>query len=117
MSFQPGLFPQPGMPSHPGVPPQPVLYRADRESIENLRTIRRRLHQICQQHRNQWVRIETLDGQTYTGRIVNCDRGFMYLSVRRGPGQPRGLFSPFSSDELILTLVLYELLVITLLYT
>lgn len=102
--------------------PQHMLYQADPNLVPNLRAVRNHLHHICKMHANQVVRIETLDGQTVVGRIVNCDRGLLYLAVpNQGPypGTPRALFgSPFyNSDELILTLVLYELLVITLLYT
>ncbi|WP_249899514.1 hypothetical protein [Paenibacillus sp. PK3_47] len=97
---------------------QRVLYQADNNLVQSLTTLRNRLHHVCRQHANQFVRIETLDGQVYTGRIVGCDRGLFYLAVSK-PGVNRAFFgNPFnSSDEAILTLVLYELLVITLLYT
>ncbi|MBT2289201.1 hypothetical protein J7E73_08655 [Paenibacillus albidus] len=106
MSFQPGGY------------QQQVLYQAETNSIQNLKSIRNHLHKICSQHANQYVRIETLDGQVYMGRIVNCDRGLMYLAVRKQGGHRAFFGSPnYNDDELILTLVLYELLVITLLYT
>ncbi|OBZ19055.1 hypothetical protein A8L34_05825 [Bacillus sp. FJAT-27264] len=94
-------------------PQQQVLYRADNNTIHNLRTVRDKLHNICRVHGNQSVRIETLDGQVYVGRIVGCNGGLMYLKISSQGGQR----SPYSNDEMILTLVLYELLVITLLYT
>ncbi|AKG33622.1 hypothetical protein [Paenibacillus durus] len=97
-----------------GVPQQQVLYQADSQSIQNLKSIRSHLHNICRQHTNQYVRIETIDGQVVTGRIVNCERGFLHLAVPRHGGN-RAFYNPY--DEMILTLVLYELLVITLLYT
>ncbi|MNY83289.1 hypothetical protein D3C86_2259600 [compost metagenome] len=55
-----------------------------------------------------------MDGQIVAGRLLGCDRGFFYLGVQQHGGQ-RAFFG--ASDEAILTLVLYELLVITLLYT
>lgn len=105
MGFQPALH-------------QKVLYQADNNTVQSLTALRNRLHNVCRQHANQSVRIETLDGQVFTGRIIGCDKGLFYLAVSK-PGINRALFgSPFnSSDEAILTLVLYELLVITLLYT
>ncbi|MNO36230.1 hypothetical protein D3C76_262970 [compost metagenome] len=92
-----------------------VLYQADNNYIHNLKSVRDHLHSICRQHVNQFVRVQTLDGQVFTGRILGCDRGLVYLGVKNHGGQ-RAFFGS-SSDEAILTLVLYELLVITLLYT
>lgn len=97
-----------------------VLYQADKHLVQNLHDARNRIHHICSQHANKVVKIETLDGQTFVGRIVNCNRGILYLAVRNPQyGAPRAFWgSPFNNnDELILTLVLYELLVITLLST
>lgn len=94
---------------------QRVLYQADGNYIQNMKSVRNHLHSICRQHMNQLVQVQTLDGQVVVGRIVGCDRGLMYLGVQPHGGQ-RAFFG-FTSDEAILTLVLYELLVITLLYT
>lgn len=94
---------------------QRILYQADNNYVQNLRSVRHHLHGICRQHANQWVRVETLDGQIVTGRIIGCDRGLIHLATRNY-GSQRAFFGS-SSDEAILTLVLYELLVITLLYT
>jgi hypothetical protein len=97
---------------------QKVLYQADNHTIHNLTSIRNHLHHVCRQHVNQYVRIETLDGQVVIGRIVGCNKGLLYLAVSNQGGHRAFFGSPFSNnDELILTLVLYELLVITLLYT
>ncbi|WP_223068949.1 hypothetical protein [Paenibacillus caui] len=97
---------------------QKVLYQADSGSIQTLKSIRSHLHNVCRQHVNQFVRIETLDRQVFMGRIVGCDKGLLYLAVPYQRGHRAFFGSPFfSNDELILTLVLYELLVITLLYT
>ncbi|AOZ91180.1 hypothetical protein [Paenibacillus crassostreae] len=97
---------------------QKVIYQADNNFMENLKSIRHRIHNICRQHANQIVRIETLDGQVIVGRIVSCDRGLLYLAVP-SHGVQRAFYGgpSYTSDEAILTLVLYELLVITLLYT
>ncbi|MDT3426454.1 hypothetical protein J2Z22_001980 [Paenibacillus forsythiae] len=97
---------------------QQVLFKANPASIESLKSLRNHLHHICRTHVNRYVRIETIDGQVFVGRIVHCERGLLTLAVPR-PGGQRSVFgSPYSAqDELILTLVLYELLVITLLYT
>lgn len=94
---------------------QRVVYQADNNYIQNLKSVRHQLHGICRQHVNQFVRVQTIDGQVLTGRIIGCDRGMFYLGVR-DHGEGRAFFGS-SSDEAILTLVLYELLVITLLYT
>ncbi|MGQ5392692.1 hypothetical protein ACT8ZS_17925 [Paenibacillus sp. M.A.Huq-84] len=94
---------------------QQTLYQADPHLTQSLRSIRDRIHHICRHHVSQLVRIQTLDGQVYTGIIVQCEGGFLYLKVPRHDVH-RAFIGP-SSDEVILTLVLYELLVITLLYT
>ncbi|WP_379127421.1 hypothetical protein [Paenibacillus sp. sgz500958] len=93
--------------------PGRVLYQADHNYVQNLRNVRHQLHGICRQHANQWVRVETLDGQVVTGRILGCDRGLIHLATRHHGGHRAFFGSP--TDEAILTLVLYELLVITLL--
>lgn len=92
---------------------QTVLYQADHSYIQNLNSIRHHLHRVCREHVNQIVRVQTIDGQVVTGRIIGCDRGLFYLGVPNQHGAGRAFFGP--SDEAILTLVLYELLVIVLL--
>ncbi|MNI59671.1 hypothetical protein D3C73_1148440 [compost metagenome] len=95
-------------------PQEKVLYQADNNYVQGLKSVRHHLHNVCREHMNQFVRVQTLDGQVFTGRIVGCDRGLFYLRVPNQGGS-RAFFGP--SDEAILTLVLYKLLVITLLYT
>lgn len=89
---------------------QQVLYHADPNAVRTLRSIRDRIHHICNTHVNRLVRVQTMDGHVYQGVIVNCDSGHVYLRVSHPPGH-RAFFGP--SD--ILTLVLFELLVIVLL--
>lgn len=115
---------------------QQVLYQADRDTVESIRSMRNRLHNVCRRHLNQFVRVQTFDGETIIGRIVQCERGMIHLAVpgfggggfgggfggqRQPYGYPFGTpYSPFGSpvyNDVILPLVLYELLAITLLYT
>ncbi|AIQ56357.1 hypothetical protein PBOR_04975 [Paenibacillus borealis] len=97
-----------------GVPMQPkVLYQADQNYIQSMKSLRHHMHSVCRQHVNQIVRVQTIDGQVVTGRILGCDRGLLYLGVQNHHGAGRAFFG--SSDEAILTLVLFELLVIVLL--
>lgn len=88
-----------------------VLYQADPNVVHTLRSIRNRIHHICSSHVNRLVRIQTIDGHVYEGVIVNCDSGHIYLRVSN-PGVHRAFLGP--SDAAILTLVLFELLVIVL---
>lgn len=93
---------------YPATPMQ-VLYQADPNVLNTLRSIRERIHAICNTYVNRYVRVQTLDGRVVEGIIVRCDHGHLYLWVsHRAYGPDTGT---------ILTLVLYELLVITLLYT
>jgi hypothetical protein len=104
----------------PGTP----LYRADQNLLQNLKSIREQIRQFCIQHVNRKVRVETIDGHVYEGTIVDLDNGHLYLSVPvshelRGffPGSFPGFYPGDSYyNNVILPLVLYELLVISLLY-
>ncbi|MCC2685893.1 MAG: hypothetical protein K0R75_2792 [Paenibacillaceae bacterium] len=97
--------------------PEPhVIYKADSHITQNLRAVRDRLRDICRRHANQYVRIETMDGQTIVGRIVNCQDGLLHVAVPHQGGHRPYFGNPYY-NETIMTLVLYELLVITLLYT
>lgn len=94
---------------------QQLLYRADPHTMMTYKAVRSHLQHICGHHAHQMVRIETIDGQVIEGRIVNCQGGLLYVAVPYQGGYRPPLF--YGNDELILTLVLFELLVITLLYT
>lgn len=86
------------------------VYRANPSIGDTLRTVREQAYNASRSVINQRVRIQTVDGQVYEGVVVNVDRSHVYLRVpaMQGYGRQWG-------DDLILTLVLYELLVITLL--
>lgn len=90
-----------------------TLYQADANTAGTIKSVRDRLHQICRQHVNHLIRVETLDGDVFEGIIVGCDKGVLFL--RQSSSSSSNRFMPYSSSEAILTLVLYELLVITLL--
>ncbi|TVX95183.1 hypothetical protein [Cohnella terricola] len=96
-----------------------VLYQADPNAVSSLRSLRDRIHHICGMHTNRTVRVQTLDGNIYEGVIVQSDSQHVYLKVANTPGyraylESRGLFFG-PTDFAILTLVLFELLVIVLL--
>ncbi|ULL17086.1 hypothetical protein DVH26_23165 [Paenibacillus sp. H1-7] len=98
---------------------QQVLYQADPNVATTLRSVRDRMHHIFSTNVNRLVRVQTLDGNTYEGVIVHTDKNHVYLRASHTPGH-RGFFGPGPffggpSDEAILTLVLFELLVIVLL--
>ncbi|GAB6992002.1 hypothetical protein [Paenibacillus pini] len=93
-----------------------ILYKADPNVSHTITSIRDHMSHICKRYVNQMVRVETLDGNIYEGVLVHCERGMLYISVPyqgNQLGQARGLYY----NNAILPLVLYELLVITLLYT
>lgn len=92
-----------------------ILYQVGSNNIHSLKSTRDHLHHLCRKHVNQLVRIETLDGDVFEGVIIQCDKGILYLRLP-GKGSHRG-FGPNYYNNVILPLVLYELLVITLLYT
>lgn len=92
-----------------------MLYQVGSNNTQSLKSTRDHIHHLCNQHMNQLVRVETLDGDVFEGIIVQCDRGVIYLKLP-GKGNSRA-FAPNPYNDVILPLVLYELLVITLLYT
>ncbi|MFD1773493.1 hypothetical protein [Paenibacillus rhizophilus] len=91
---------------------QQVLYQAEPSSVQTLKSIQDRTHHICKTYINRRVRIQTLSGHVHEGVIVGCDDRLLYLRISK-PGIHRAFYGP--SDEAILTLVLFELLVIVLL--
>jgi len=93
-----------------------VLYQANPHTVQTLKSVRDHVRSIGQHYMNKKVRVQTIDGQTYEGTIVMVDPGHIYLAI---PAAPRGFWGPSASfyNNAILPLVLYNLLVITLLYT
>jgi hypothetical protein len=100
---------------HYPYPQEHTLYQADSNMTRTLKSVRDHMHDICRRHVNQLVRVETLGGDVFEGIIVHCDKGILYLRLP-GYGGPRS-FTPNTYNDVILPLVLFELLVITLLYT
>jgi len=91
-----------------GSAPAP-LYLADSQWLDQLRQTRRKLAGVSGTCMNRRVRVETIDGHSYEGYVVGSDSTYLHLMT----GDVR-FFGPYASNA-ILTLVLYELLVITLL--
>ncbi|MFC5469604.1 hypothetical protein ACFPPD_12795 [Cohnella suwonensis] len=85
------------------------LYKADQEWTAHVRRTRQKLAEACGQCMNRTVRVQTIDGHTYEGVVVGSDRTYLHIMT----GDSR-FFGPYASNA-ILTLVLFELLVITLL--
>lgn len=101
-----------------------VLYQADPNVTTTLKSVRDRIHHILSTHVNRLVRVQTLDGHTYEGVIVHSDSRHVHLRVSTPSGHrsfgPGPFFGPSPhfvgpSEAAILTLVLFELLVIVLL--
>lgn len=90
-----------------------VLYQADQAWTEHVKKHRQKLAGICGRHLNRPVRVQTIDGHTYEGTIVGTDGCHLHLMTRPTEHDHR-FFGPYAANS-ILTLVLYELLVITLL--
>ncbi len=88
-----------------------IVYQADPTWVQSIRAMKEKLHSIGSQYIGRYVRIQTIDGQQFEGTVVQVDRGLLYLNVNQNFGYQR----PY--NPAILPLVLYELLVITLLYT
>jgi len=94
-----------------------VIYRADSTSAESLRSMKKRLCEICDMYAGRMVRVQTMDGGVYDGIIRHHEGCILYLELD-APGY-RAFWNPFVPFNpyynTILPLVLYELLVISLL--
>jgi hypothetical protein len=100
-----------------------ILYQAAPGWSDQTRKIRHHLSIICGQCQHRKVRVQTVDGTSYEGIVLGTDGCHLHLLVgpeTRNPyaygydGQSARFFGPFGASS-ILTLVLYELLVIALL--
>ncbi|CAI6081895.1 acetyl-CoA acetyltransferase [Cohnella sp. JJ-181] len=89
------------------------LYEADQDWVGSAKQIRQKLSDVCGRHHNRSVRVQTIDGQIYEGTVLGVDGCHLHLAVTPSAMDAR-FFGPFAANS-ILTLVLYELLVITLL--
>ncbi|TXK74811.1 hypothetical protein [Paenibacillus sp. N3.4] len=101
-----------------------VIYQADGSWQPLLKQQRDHIWGTLHPHIGHTIRVTNIDGHTHEGVLAHVDGQHAYLHVNPHghyyPGHPqqgqhRALFSQAASNQ-ILTLVLYELLVITLLY-
>ncbi|RKP47317.1 acetyl-CoA acetyltransferase [Cohnella endophytica] len=97
------------VPANPAAAAPAPLYKADTQWVDHVRKTRNKLADVSSQCMNRNVRVQTLDGHTYEGVVVGADQSYLHIMT----GDAR-FFGPYASNA-ILTLVLYELLVITLL--
>ncbi|WP_152395533.1 hypothetical protein [Paenibacillus guangzhouensis] len=101
------------------------IYQADEGFAGQLQKVREKLLPLCHQYKNRSVRVETIDGRTFEGTIIDVDAGHLYLQTQ--PGRRTYYPSPYpypypqpypyqnpSYSNVILPLVLFELLVIAL---
>jgi len=95
-----------------------VIYRADSSAAESLRSMKKKLCDLCDTYAGRMVRVQTMDGGVYDGIIRHREGCVMYLEMS-APGY-RAFWNPFLPYNpyynAILPLVLYELLVISLLF-
>lgn len=95
-----------------------VLYSADKMHVETLKAAKAKLCDICDKHAGRYVRVELMDGQCFEGILRHREGCVLYLELAM-PGH-RAFWGPFlpgaAFSSAILPLVLYELLVISLLY-
>ncbi|CAM4510893.1 hypothetical protein P4H94_13250 [Paenibacillus macerans] len=90
-----------------------TLYRMDPTTMHNLKSIQDHIANICNNHVNALVRVETVDGDVFEGLLIRCERGILYLRLP-GHETSRG-FVPGFYNDFVLPLVLFNLLAISLL--
>ncbi|MGN7457313.1 hypothetical protein ACTHPH_21080 [Paenibacillus pasadenensis] len=93
------------------------VYHCESDHHETLLGVKQRLQALCAEHAYRLVKVETMDGDVYEGKIVLCDRSIMFLQLSNEglsraflPGPP----NPYFYNNVILPLVLFDLLAITL---
>lgn len=100
-------------PGHHGQQGPHVLYRADPNWQHMLKQKKEMIIGVLHPHIGRTIRVTTLEGHTHEGVLVNVDRYHAYLQVNPH-GHHRPVYTPAQYNQ-ILTLVLFELLVIVLL--
>src|SRR5690606_29659641 len=66
---------------------QQVVYQANPNAVQTIKSMKEQLHKICKQYSNRPVRIQTADGITYEGVLSHTDGGLLFLMI---PGQQGG---------------------------
>lgn len=114
-------------PMHPHAPQghqvhhgQQVVYQAEPNWQHMAKHKRDAVMHALHPHMGRKVRITTIDGHTHEGVLINADGHHVYLHVDHHGYQPgyhghhRPIYTPAQYNQ-IMTLVLFELLVILLL--
>jgi hypothetical protein len=109
-------------PMHPHGPQghhgQHVVYQAEPNWQHMMKQKRDHIMHALHPHMGHKVRITTIDGHTHEGVLINADGHHVYLNTDPHHGQHHGqhrpIYTPAQYNQ-IMTLVLFELLVIVLL--
>ena len=105
-------------PTHHGHHDPHMIYQADPSWMPMLKQKRDHLWGALQPHIGHTIRVTTLDGHTFEGVLVHVDGHHVHLQVHshgyHHGGHHRPIYTPAQYNQII-TLVLYELLVILLL--
>jgi hypothetical protein len=95
-----------------------VIYQADSSWMPMLKQKRDQIGDALHPLIGHTIRVTTLDGHTLEGVLINVDGHHAYIQVSHGHhhhgGQHRPIYTPAAYNQ-IMTLVLFELLVIVLL--
>ncbi|MGU3473670.1 hypothetical protein ACLBWT_21275 [Paenibacillus sp. D51F] len=93
------------------------FYKCESHVHHTLQSVKSHLHQLCSQHANRLVKVETIDGDVFEGYIVHCHKSILCIRLSN-EGCSRaflpGSVNPYYNN-VILPLVLFDLLAITLL--
>jgi hypothetical protein len=55
------------------------VFQCEHTELETLKKLQEKVYNACAQYMNQHVLVETLDGQTVQGTIVNVDNNHVYI--------------------------------------
>ncbi|SIR61037.1 MULTISPECIES: hypothetical protein [unclassified Paenibacillus] len=92
------------------------FYKCEPHVDHTLRSVKSHLHQLCSQHANRLVKVETIDGDVFEGYIVHCHKSILCIRLSNEGCSRAFLPGPVNPyNNVILPLVLFDLLAITLL--
>lgn len=101
-----------GHQGHQGHHGSHVVYQAEPNWQHTMKHKRDAIMHALHPHMGHKVRVTTIDGHTHEGVLINADGHHVYLNMDHGHHRP--IYTPAQYNQ-ILTLVLFELLVIVLL--
>lgn len=105
--------------NNPNTTQPQLVYQANPAVIQSMQEMKANVIELCRQCMHRPVRVQMTEGQQLEGTVVHVDSQYIYLKVEMNAETMRQPYTPYYNpynSSVILPLVLYELLVISLLF-